>query len=125
MSSDPLDDRAQSDSMVQAAAPAARDRRDFAGICGTTLKEMYRIVRVVGDGGFGVVYEALHLEGGFKRAIKCLQVPPDADEAKFLADFRNEAKLLEVLCTYDAGIVQSKDFGTFQMGSGRRVPYLV
>lgn len=100
------------------------DPRDVFGLCGETLKGLYKIERVVGSGGFGVVYEA-RTEHNFARAIKCLKEPPDGDEARFLRDFKNEARVLENLSTIHAGIVQAHDFGTFpHEKTGREVPFL-
>lgn len=116
------DDRA-----AEGRAPPARiaAAKDEFGICGTTLGERYRIVRAVGSGGFGVVYEALHAEMGLRRAVKCLQVPHTADRATFLKDLTHEARMLETLSTRDAGIVQAHDLGTWVTASGAWIPYLV
>lgn len=51
----------------------------------------YRIVRRVGQGGMGTVYEAEHLATGARRALKTL---PLASEPELLLRFQREAELL-------------------------------
>ncbi len=62
----------------------------------TLLAGRYRIVRLVGRGGFGVVYESTHDRLGYVVAIKEMsdaQLSP-AEKVKAIQDFDQEAKLL-------------------------------
>jgi serine/threonine-protein kinase len=65
--------------------PEPRDSR-----IGTTLNERYRIVRRVGVGGMGIVYEGLHLIIQRRVAIKMLHVHYST-HTEILARFRREA----------------------------------
>jgi serine/threonine-protein kinase len=59
---------------------------------GTVLSDSYRIVRVIGRGGMGEVYEAVHLRTGASSAIKVLADGLGKDEA-ILERFRREAEV--------------------------------
>ena len=50
---------------------------DEFNLCGQVIADTYRIDRVAGIGGFGVVYRATHLKLNCRRAIKCLRLPTD------------------------------------------------
>jgi len=57
----------------------------------------YRVVRLIGQGGMGAVYEAVHLETRNRIAVKFLQTPTDGDpnsESESRHRFHNEANLL-------------------------------
>lgn len=72
-------------------------------LAGSTLDGRYRVDRVVGEGGFGVVYRGFHLSFEQPIAIKCLKVPPHfTPEAKqlFLDRFREEGKHLARLAEH-------------------------
>src|SRR5262245_4597114 len=125
MSGAPDADDRPAESLDQSPPVRFVPSKDDFGICGSILADRYRIVRAVGRGGFGVVYEAEHVETVFRRAVKCLQVPPGADRAAFLKDLKNEARMLEALSTRDAGIVQAHDLGTWVTERGVWIPYLV
>ncbi|MCC6537273.1 MAG: protein kinase [Bryobacterales bacterium] len=68
----------------------ARERSRFAA--GETVTPRFRIVRFLGQGGMGEVYEAHDLELGGSVALKTLR-PAIRDDAEFLARFRREAHL--------------------------------
>ena len=78
----------------------------------------YRALRVLGEGGSGVVYEALHVELGKHFAVKLLK-PGHTDDAMALERMRVEAQALGKLRS--PHIVDVSDFG--RTGDGR--PYLV
>src|SRR5262245_50081506 len=69
-------------SRISAGCGAAPDRatvgrmaEDVFGIVGSLQAAVFRVERVVAEGGFGVVYRAHH--EGFKAAValKCLKIP--------------------------------------------------
>ena len=75
---------------------------------GEVIAGRYRIVRVAGIGGMGVVYEVEDLELGERVALKTLHAGPGADEQE-VARLRREAQLSRrvthpnVCRIYDAG----------------------
>ncbi len=97
-------------------------------ICSTTIEGKYRILSVVGDGGFGVVYRGIHIGFGELIGIKCLKLPhalPEAERAGLLEQLRDEGRLLHRLSKATSGIVQALDVGAFVTPAGVWVPYLV
>src|SRR4051812_42277962 len=78
----------------------------------------YEIVREIGVGGMGAVYEALHVQLGRKVALKVLK-PEIARSADMLTRFFNEARAVNHVD--HPGLVQISDFGSLPNGS----PYLV
>src|SRR5690242_11362907 len=97
-------------------------------LCGTTIEGKYRIASVVGDGGFGVVYRAVHQGFGELCAVKCLKLPVSLDPAQragLLEQLRDEGRLLHRLSKATPGIVQALDVGSFTTPAGIWVPYLV
>ncbi len=67
----------------------------------------YRIVREIGRGGMGIVYEALDVELGRKVALKVIALPPGAPDAareRFLREARAAARLNHpgIAAVYDA-----------------------
>ena len=101
---------------VGAPVPAATPTAGFA--VGTVLKDTYRIVRPLAEGGCGEVYLAAHtrLPGGF--AVKVLH-PRLTRDREALARFRQEAEITSTL--RHPHIVQVFDFNVTDAG----VPYLV
>jgi serine/threonine-protein kinase len=82
-------------------------------LVGRVFEELYRITRLIGEGGMGAVYEALHLRLNKRVAIKVM-APQLATDPESLARFRREAQV-----TSDIGhphIVQVFDFGTMPGG---------
>src|SRR5690349_9822891 len=68
----------------------------------------YRVVRELGRGGMGVVYEAEHLTLGSRAAVKVLLPKYSADE-RLLGRFFNEARAATRI--KHPGIVAVFDFG--------------
>jgi eukaryotic-like serine/threonine-protein kinase len=101
---------------------------DPLNIVGTTIGEKYEIEKVVGEGGFGIVYRAMHKIWKQPVAIKCfkvlMEVAPDVRE-QLLKDFIQEGALLTQLSGRTASIVQARDVGTFTTANGAWVPYMV
>ena len=78
----------------------------------------YRIVRVIGEGGMGVVYEAEQDEPRRRVALKVNR--PGTMSASLLRRFRHEAQMLGQL--QHPGIAQIYDAGTADQGQGGQ-PY--
>ena len=93
-----------------AATPEGRTPQLEAGspLAGTP----YRILRLIGAGGFGEVYEAEHEELGVRRALKVLL--PHASGAERVARMRAEARALARL--RHPCIVEVMDLGTAEDG---------
>ena len=104
------------------------DHHDPLGIVGTTIEDKYEIEAVVGEGGFGIVYRAMHKIWKQPVAIKCfkvlMEVAPAVREG-LLKDFIQEGALLTQLSGRTASIVQARDVGTFTTREGAWVPYMV
>ncbi len=106
----------------------SQNHQDPFGLSGTTIEGKYRIINVIGDGGFGVVYRGEHIGFGESIAIKCLKLPAELSEknrAQFLEQLREEGRLLHRLSRVTSGIVQALDVGAFVSPNGTWVPYLV
>jgi serine/threonine-protein kinase len=108
--------------------PEPDNNRDPFQLCGSTIEGKYRVVDVIGDGGFGVVYRGEHMGFGEHIAIKCLKLPAELGEnqrTELLEQLREEGRLLHRLSRATSGIVQALDVGAFVTKSGTWVPYLV
>src|SRR5204862_5173963 len=76
---------------------------------GTVLEGAYRLTRLLGEGGMGAVYEALHLRLDRRVAVKVMaRQLASSDEA--LARFRREVQVTSKLA--HPHIVHVSDFGT-------------
>lgn len=100
------------------------EARDLFALVGTTIAEKYRIDRVLGEGGFGVVYEGAHLLLGARIAVKCMKPlgATSEDERRTTDLFLREARVLFSLT--HPGIVRLYDLGTLS-AQMRTVPYVV
>lgn len=85
---------------------------------GSVVAERYRIRRVIGEGGMGVVYEAEQLELQRRVALKFLR--PGLHDGPSLARFHREAALMAVL--RHPGIAQVYEAG--MTGGERPQPFL-
>lgn len=74
----------------------------------------YRIVRQLGEGGMGVVYEAVHETLGRHAAIKVLH-PEFSQNAQIRARFFNEARAVNMV--QHPGLVSIYEFGESPDGS--------
>ncbi len=95
------------------------NQNDGDALVGTTIGESYRIVRVVGQGGMGTVYEARHERIATRRfAVKTLHAEFLRD-AGAVARFKREAEAA-------ASITSPHVVGVFDVGSTEDgVPYIV
>jgi serine/threonine-protein kinase len=88
-------------------------------VIGAVLHETYRITRLIGEGGMGSVYEAVHVRLAKKRfAVKMLRRDATADPAAY-ARFRREAEVMTEIG--HPHIVQVLDFNVTEDGK----PYIV
>jgi formylglycine-generating enzyme required for sulfatase activity len=104
------------------------NKEDPLGIVGTLVAEKYRVEQLVGEGGFAVVYRALHTGLQLPVAIKffnALAFVPTGRQKDFEEAFINEGKLLTRLSSRTSSIVQAHDIGTLKTADSTRIPYLV
>jgi len=102
--------------------------RDPLSIVGSTIAEKYRIERLVGEGGFAVVYRAQHTIWNQPVAIKFfngLSSAPVDQREEFKNQFIQEGALLTELSSQTASIVQARDVGTYTSPDGQWMPYMV
>jgi serine/threonine-protein kinase len=93
--------------------------RDHVLATGSLLGGRYRLTRVLGEGGMGVVWAAVNEGFGREVAIKVLLPDIAAKEAQAVERFFNEARICGAL--RHPGIVDVLDVGRAEDGS----PYLV
>ncbi|MDC0667310.1 bifunctional serine/threonine-protein kinase/formylglycine-generating enzyme family protein [Nannocystis radixulma] len=101
---------------------------DRFGLVGTLVADKYFIERVVGEGGFGIVYRAVHRIWDEPVAVKCftaLSNAPVEMREELLEQFVREGKLLTALSSRTTGIVQARDIGTLTTPNGVWLPYMV
>ena len=95
-------------------------------LIGQTLQDKYRIDRVVGEGGFAVVYAGQHLTLDVPVAVKALMFHRDQSpehRALLLSRFSAEAQILARL--RHPNIVSVLDFGILNDDALGAVPWLV
>jgi serine/threonine protein kinase len=100
---------------------------DVFGIIGTTQCGSFHVERAVAEGGFAVVYRALH--GAFRApvALKCLKMPGSLNaeqRAEFLEKFRAEAELMFRLSASISEVVRPLHVDHFIAPDGRFVPFI-
>src|SRR5579871_3441235 len=69
---------------------------DPFGLCGQVIEAQYRIDRVVGEGGFSVVYLGHHYGLNEPVAVKCLKLSPNLEGdlvQSFVQRFRDESRI--------------------------------
>ncbi len=93
--------------------PGGRASAGFDPLIGTTLAERYQIIRRIGEGGMGAVYEARHSIIGKRVAIKVL-LEKFLENEELVARLLQEARLASSIG--HANIVDVADFGTTRDG---------
>ena len=86
---------------------------------GTVLDDKYRLDEMIGSGGFGAVYRAMHLALGRTVAVKVLRPSPGNDSPEALSRFRQEA--ISTTRLNHPNAVTVMDFGVSSAG----IAYLV
>ncbi len=97
-------------------------------LVGTTIGDKYAVESVVGEGGFAIVYRAMHLIWKRPVAIKAFKAMGqfgEKDRERLLDEFVREGKLLAELSERSAAICQARDIGTMTTPSGVWAPYMV
>jgi eukaryotic-like serine/threonine-protein kinase len=95
-----------------------QEKQSAQVLVGAVLEGMYRIVGLVGEGGMGAVYDALHLRLHKRVAVKVM-ARELAENADALSRFHREAMVTSALG--HPHIVQVFDFSTTPTGE----PFLV
>ena len=83
-------------------------------LVGTTIDGRYEIIKVLGQGGMGVVYTAKHAMLGKRLAIKVLKSDVSKDQ-EIIARFRQEAQSASAIGSQH--IIDISDFGALPDGS--------
>jgi len=99
--------------LAVAPAPETDAREVFDSMIGATLAGRYRIVRRIGEGGMGAVYEAVHTIIGKRLAVKVL-LEKFLTKTDFVARLLQEARLASAIG--HEHIVDVTDFGTTDDG---------
>ena len=103
--------------------------RDPFGLVGQVLDGQFRVDRVVGEGGFSVVYHAHHVGLDEPVAVKCLKLQPGLDPAiatSFELRFHDESRIHYRLSSGSLHVARAIAAGAFTApATGARVPYMV
>src|SRR5215472_13174289 len=92
--------------------------RDIPSLIGHTIAEKYRVLRLIGSGGMGTVWEGVHATLGTRVAIKFIK-PQFAQQPEARARFEIEARAAAKLQSKHA--VHVYDYGVNSEG----LPYIV
>jgi serine/threonine-protein kinase len=96
-------------------------------LVGAVVDGRYRVLRAVGQGGFGVVYRAQHLGFDSPIALKLLKLPDDCSNPRRQArivSFQREGRMLFELSYLHASVLRAHETGTIRARDGSLVPYL-
>jgi serine/threonine protein kinase len=91
---------------------------DVPSLVDSTIAGKYRVLRLIGTGGMGTVWEGVHTTLGTRVAIKCIK-PQFAEQPEARARFEIEARAAAKLTTKHA--VHVYDYGVSEAG----LPYIV
>jgi formylglycine-generating enzyme required for sulfatase activity len=104
------------------------EEADTLSLIGRTIADKYAVESVVGQGGFAVVYRAMHLLWKRPVALKVFKALSDfspKDRQRLLDEFVQEGQLLAELSERSSAIVQARDMGMLDVANGEQVPYMV
>jgi eukaryotic-like serine/threonine-protein kinase len=104
--------------MVRGGRTMIASKRPAPNLAGTVLEGAYRLVRLIGQGGMGAVYEAIQLRLKKRVAVKLMSQAAISDQIS-LARFHREAEVTSKLG--HPHLVNMIDFGTAESGQ----PYIV
>ena len=97
-------------------------------LVGTTVADRYAVEEVIGEGGFSVVYRAMHLVWKRPVAIKAFKGNtslPQRERERLLENFFQEGALLAELSERTTAVCQARDTSTLETSTGEWVPYIV
>jgi serine/threonine protein kinase len=97
-------------------------------LVGTTVADRYAVEEVIGEGGFSVVYRAMHLVWKRPVAIKAFKGNtslPQRERERLLEGFFQEGALLAELSERSTAVCQARDTSTLETSTGEWVPYIV
>ena len=101
---------------------------DPLSLVGSIVAEKYRVEAFVSEGGFAVVYRAVHTIWNKPVALKLFsglsRVPAEQRQALHQA-FIAEGAFLSELCSETASVVQPRDVGSVTMPDGQWLPFMV
>lgn len=100
----------------------------LSSLIGTVIDGRYRVDRIVGEGGYGVVFRAWHLRFQAPIALKVLKLPdqlPDDVRDAFIQSFESEGRVLFELSGLHPSIVRAMETGVVLTADGASFPYLV
>jgi serine/threonine protein kinase len=66
-------------------------------LIGETLDNKYRLVRLLGQGGMGSVYEAEHVETGHRVAVKLIRGDVLTNNVSLVSRFKREVKAAKAI----------------------------
>lgn len=101
--------------------------RDLFQLVGVTLGGLFYVEKVIGEGGFGIVYKGRRIDLDQPVAIKVLKVLDSFDERvqrALLSKFEDESALLQRLSADSPRIVRSLGFRTVTTPAGLWAPYV-
>jgi formylglycine-generating enzyme required for sulfatase activity/serine/threonine protein kinase len=101
---------------------------DPLGLCGAKVADKYLVERLVGEGGYAVVYRAQHViwrEPVAMKFFRALGNLPEDVRQGLLDDFVQEGKLMSRLSSKTSGVVQARDVGALNLPDGSWIPYMV
>ena len=104
------------------------EEADTLSLIGRTIADKYAVESIVGQGGFAVVYRAIHLLWKRLVALKVFKALSDfspKDRQRLLDEFVQEGQLLAELSERSSAIVQARDMGMLDVPNGEQVPYMV
>ncbi|HEY4014453.1 MAG TPA: bifunctional serine/threonine-protein kinase/formylglycine-generating enzyme family protein [Polyangiaceae bacterium] len=104
------------------------EEADTLSLIGRTIADKYAVESIVGQGGFAVVYRAMHLLWKRPVALKVFKALSDfssKDRQRLLDEFIQEGQLLAELSERSSAIVQARDMGMLAGPDGEQVPYMV
>jgi RNA polymerase sigma-70 factor len=100
---------------------------DSLNLVASVIDGRYLVERLVGSGGFGLVYRATHLHFASPVAIKVLRIPPFCtreERERFVARFSEEGRLAFNLGARHPGIVRILEAGMVAPHVADMTPYL-
>lgn len=103
-------------------------QQDPLSLVGAVVAEKYQVEAFVSEGGFAVVYRAVHLIWKKPVALKLfsgLSRVPEEQRAALHQAFIAEGAFLSELCSETASVVQPRDVGSVTLADGQWLPFMV